>query len=133
MVAAPPPCIAPVDRGAVPVWARTGFSERVPRLAHVRSRDGRIVALLFGDPLTAPARPRRANKILWVARRPYAGPATLRIGAQRMLGSRAVGAPVARSLDVGPSILDLPAAGCWRLTLHWSNRTDTLDLRYRQR
>ena len=133
MVAAPPPCVSPVDRGAIPVWARTGFSERVPRMAHVRSRDGQIVAVLFGDPLTAPARPKLANKILWVARLPYAGRATLRIRAQRMVGHRLVGRPVARSLEVGPSILDLPAAGCWRLTLHWSNRTDTLDLRYRQR
>ncbi|MDM4780918.1 MULTISPECIES: hypothetical protein [unclassified Micromonospora] len=31
----------------------------------------------------------------------------------------------------GPSIVDLPAAGCWRLRLDWSGRTDMIDLVYR--
>jgi hypothetical protein len=30
----------------------------------------------------------------------------------------------------GPSIVNLPQAGCWRLTLAWSGQTDTLDLAY---
>jgi hypothetical protein len=30
----------------------------------------------------------------------------------------------------GPSIIDVPAAGCWRLTFSWSGRRDTLDLNY---
>jgi len=31
----------------------------------------------------------------------------------------------------GPSIVDVPAPGCWRLTLSWSARRDSLDLQYR--
>jgi hypothetical protein len=31
----------------------------------------------------------------------------------------------------GPSIVDLPSAGCWRLTLAWPGHTDSLDLTYR--
>jgi hypothetical protein len=30
----------------------------------------------------------------------------------------------------GPSIINLPASGCWRLTLRWSGRVDSLDLDY---
>ncbi|MBQ1067635.1 hypothetical protein KBX39_12605, partial [Micromonospora sp. D75] len=43
------------------------------------------------------------------------------------------GAPVVREVDggPGPSIVDLPAAGCWRLRLDWSGCTDTMDLVYR--
>jgi hypothetical protein len=49
-----------------------------------------------------------------------------------MTGSKRLGAPVVRRVtgSPGPSIIDLPAAGCWRLTLRWSGRVDTLDLRY---
>jgi hypothetical protein len=30
----------------------------------------------------------------------------------------------------GPSIIDLPRAGCWRFTLHWARSVDELDLAY---
>jgi hypothetical protein len=30
----------------------------------------------------------------------------------------------------GPSIIDLPAAGCWRLDLRWAGHSDTVDIRY---
>jgi hypothetical protein len=41
--------------------------------------------------------------------------------------------PVRRTVagGPGPSIVDLPAAGCWRLALTWSGHTDTMDLVYR--
>jgi hypothetical protein len=49
-----------------------------------------------------------------------------------MTGTHAVGHPVTRVVvgGPGPSIIDLPAAGCWRVSLAWSGRTDTLDLQY---
>jgi hypothetical protein len=58
-----------------------------------------------------------------------------------MQGATSVGTPVARRVPggPGPSIIDLPAAGCWRFTLTWRPEgatapgktvTDTLDLRY---
>ena len=49
-----------------------------------------------------------------------------------MRGRRRISQPVRRALPggPGPSIIDLPAAGCWRLTLRWSGRSDVLDLRY---
>lgn len=30
----------------------------------------------------------------------------------------------------GPSIIDMPTAGCWQFTLRWSGHTDTVDLPY---
>lgn len=56
----------------------------------------------------------------------------LRIRAQRMRGTQRIGRPVIRVIPggPGPSIVNLPVRGCWRLTLTWSNRRDQLDLSY---
>jgi len=122
-------CSSAVDTGVLPTWARGGFSERRPRIAHVLGRSGRIVAILFARPLYSPPSPNRNNKILWVARAPVATPG-LRIVAQRMEGSRFIGNPVRRFIrgGPGPSYVNMPVAGCWRLKLRWSGRTDSLDL-----
>ena len=95
-------------------------------------RNGRIAALIFGYPLRSPPGKEEANKILWVERHPSRTPTALWIHARRMRGTHAVGAGVTRVVPhgPGPSIINLPAPGCWRLTLTWSGRTDTLDLRY---
>jgi hypothetical protein len=114
-----------VARGVLPSWARTGFSEPQPKAPHVIGDQGRIAAILFGDPLSAPPAKDRGNKILWVSRDPQQPGSDLRIRA--VDGSRVVNRVV--SGGPGPSIVDLPA-GCWQLTLDWSGRTDTLALRY---
>lgn len=118
--------------GVLPVWARAGFSSPKPRMPHVVGRDGEIAAILFGYPLASPPAAQRNNKILWVSRRYPARPTALWIRAQRMAGARTVSQPVTRLVrgGPGPSIINLPAAGCWRLRLAWAGRTDTLDLRY---
>jgi hypothetical protein len=115
-----------VDRGVLPEWARTGFSDPKPRMPHVTGHSGRIVAILFGDPLVAPPSPDRSNKILWVSRDPVQPLSDLRIRATD--GARTV----SRVVQGGPrpSLVDLPA-GCWHLSLRWSGRSDSLDLRYR--
>jgi hypothetical protein len=126
------PCRSDVETGVLPDWARAGFSEKAPRMPHVVGRLGGIAALLFARPLVSPPYAQRNNKILWVARYPLSQPSDLRISAQRMVRSRPVGAPVARRVTggPGPSIVDLPRAGCWRFTLRWAQRVDTLDLVY---
>jgi hypothetical protein len=93
-------------------------------------RDRDIAALLWKNPLLAPPSATARNKILWVSRVPVNGSALL-IDAQRMIGSRPVGAVVRHRVDggPGPSLVNLPA-GCWRLTLHWSGHSDSLDVRY---
>lgn len=127
--AAPAPaqagCTAP-SQGVLPEWARYGFSDPRPRVPHVLGRDGRIVAILFG-PLIAPtAPPDRSNKILWAARE--VGPGSLEIEARRLGGDEVVRRVVEGG--PGPSIVDLPVAGCWQLDLRWGEYTDTLFLTY---
>ena len=125
------PCRMAVDTGVLPRWARDGFSAAAPWMPHVLGRSGAIAALVFGYPLLSPPSATRTNKILWVAHRsPGAGAFTIR--ARRMRGTAAIGRPVTRTVTggPGPSIIDLPAPGCWRLTLIWKGGRDTLDLRY---
>jgi hypothetical protein len=127
-----PACHSVVRQGVLPTWARTGFSDPRPRLPHVLGRSGEIAALVFGYPLRSPAAKDRGNKILWVSRRDVKALSDLRIHAQRMDGRRRVGRPVTRVVvgGPGPSGINLPAPGCWRLTLRWSGRVDELDLQY---
>ena len=124
------PCRSLVDNGVLPTWARAGFSDPEPAMPHVMSRSGDIVAILFGYPLSSPPQAKVNNKILWVQRAGPTGPVD--ISAQRVAGATPVGGPVERRLDegFGPSIVDLPNAGCWRLTLAFGDRTDTIDLDY---
>jgi hypothetical protein len=114
-----------VNRGVLPSWARGGFSDPQPKMPHVVGERGKIAAVLFGDPLSAPPSKERSNKILWVARDVPQGPTDLRIHA--VDGSRAVNRVVEGG--PGPSIIDL-SAGCWQVSLQWAGETDTLSLRY---
>jgi hypothetical protein len=125
-------CHPVVRHGVLPKWARTGFSARRPRLPHSVARRGRIAALLFGYPLTAPPRKDVSNKILWVSHVGQRPGEDLLIRAQRMRGRRLLGAPVHRRVEggPGPSGVDLPRAGCWRMRLRWSAHSDRLDVRY---
>jgi hypothetical protein len=125
-------CRATVIVGVLPVWARGGFSDQRPRMPYVLGRAAKIAAILFGNPLQSPPTKDHNNKILWVSHAPSVPGSDLHISAQRMTGSTPAGAPVTRSVtgSPGPSIVNLPSPGCWRLTLRWSGRVDTLDLRY---
>lgn len=125
------PCHSEIRIGVLPVWARAGFSEARPRMPYELGASGRIAAIPFGT-LNSPPAATHTNKILWVSHvLPRAG-GSLRIRAQRMTGTTPAGAPVMRAVTggPGPSIINLPAPGCWRLTLRWSGRTDQLDLQY---
>lgn len=116
-----------IERGVLPKWARTGFSEPKPKIAHVIGDSGAIAAVIFGDPLVAPPAPDRSNKILWVARETPPPPAQLTIHATQ--GDQSL----TRKVDVGPSFVDLPP-GCWKLSLSWSGgHKDTLKLPYAER
>lgn len=91
---------------------------------------GDIVGVTFGQSLTSPPYPRgRQNKILWVARVSALGP--LSVVASLMKSDIAVvqrvqGGP-------GPSIIDMPAAGCWRFDLTWAGYSDQLYVPYVKR
>jgi hypothetical protein len=95
--------------------------------AGVPATGGDIVGVLFGWPLTAPPSRDRQNKILWVARVSEGGDPlriTARLASSDVVARRQVqGGP-------GPSIIDLPAAGCWRFELTWSGHDDQLWIPY---
>jgi hypothetical protein len=123
-----PPAVAcgTVDRGVIPSWARTGFSEAEPKVPHVDGEHGEITAILFGDVLSSPPAVNRSNKILWVSKDVWQGATDLKIRAvdgKDVVERTVAGGP-------GPSSIDLPHAGCWRLSLRWADREDTLSLRY---
>jgi hypothetical protein len=102
-------------------------------MPHAISQGRDLAALLFGHPLSAPPVQGRANKILWVSRIPATPGSDLHIRARRYAGGRPVGRAVSRVVagGPGPSIVNLPEPGCWRLRLRWSGHRDTLDLHYR--
>ena len=111
----------------LPTWARAGFTDGV-RMRYVIGDGGQIAAVLFGHPLSAPPSDDHNNKILWVPRQidGPSGPLTIE---GRLDGTDTT---VTRTLrdGPGPSIVDLPRPGCWRLTLSWDGHVDTLAVHY---
>ncbi len=97
-------------------------------MPYVASASGNVVAILFGDPLTSPPRADLNNKILWAWRPSAAVRPDVHLSA-RLEGT---GPVVTAGLPApfGPSQVDLPSAGCWRLTISWTGGQDTIDLRY---
>lgn len=119
-------CDGAVVTRALPTWARAGFSPDAYVNPYVTGASGNIIGVLFADPLRAQQTPGTNNKILWVAKDPGPGPLLIRAhleGSSRQVTRTVAGGP-------GPSIIDMPAPGCWRLTLTWSGHTDTAALPY---
>jgi hypothetical protein len=123
-----PKCGETVVTDALPEWARTGFSDDGAGIPHVFGKSGDILGVIFGSPLKAPPAEDHGNKILWVTRVPATTTGDLTISAKL----DATGETAERKVTggPGPSIIDLPKAGCWRLTLAWWGHTDTMDLTY---
>ena len=123
-------CVGQPPVSPLPVWARSGFSPADQAMPHVMGRAGNIVAILWATPdaLHSPPLPDRNNKILWVSRIPLVALDPLVIKATLAGSTRAV--TVAVPGGPGPSIIDLPAPGCWTLHLSWSGHTDELKLHY---
>jgi hypothetical protein len=123
--ASPIGCRYDVSTGDRPSWAQVGFSEPGGS-PFVTSAHGDMIGVLFGYPLMEP-RPADGsnNKILWIPREPSAD--NLHITARRD------GSTDTTSFDLGPpgpSLTNMPRAGCWHLTLTWGPHTDTIDLLY---
>jgi hypothetical protein len=117
-------CAGSVSTAALPSWARAGFSPAGLHTPHVIGEHGQIIAVLFVD-LRVQQPAGTHNKILWVAKGGY-GP--LHIRAQLQGTSRTV----TRTLPNGPapSYVNMPAAGCWQMSLTWSSYHDTIALQY---
>lgn len=119
-------CDGAVVTSALPPWARDGFSPNAYVNPHVTGASGDIVGVLFTDPLRSPPASGISNKILWVAKNHGSGPLLIRAhreGSDQVVTRTVGGGP-------GPSIIDMPAPGCWQLTLTWSAHTDTTALPY---
>jgi hypothetical protein len=121
----PAGCGSSVVYSELPSWARDGFIPPTAPQRHIMGVHGEIVAVLFTQGLYVPPRPGQSNKILWVARQ---GGQPLVIHARRSNSPGVVVRTVASG--PGPSTINLPAAGCWTLTLSWSGHHDTLDVPY---
>ncbi|WP_431878337.1 hypothetical protein [Micromonospora marina] len=130
---APAACAERVATGRLPDWADAGFTGDT-RIRHVFGTGGDIVAILFAYPLKHARGDGTNNKILWVSRpEPGRSEPARRTPLVITATLAGTGTTVVREVEggPGPSIVDLPAAGCWRLRLDWSGRTDTMDLVYR--
>ena len=128
--AAPRSCDSAVKYGPLPEWARTGFTPPDQDVRYVIGEKRRIVGVVFGYPLQAPAQDDgRNNKILWVSNTAKQGaPPDLVIvghldGTSVMARRTVTGGP-------GPSIVDMPRAGCWTFDLTWSGVHDRLAVPY---
>ncbi len=118
-------CAADVVHGPLPPWARSGFDPPGQDVTYALGESGDIVAVLFGYPLMAEPGPDRANKILWVGRVLGEGLADLVINA-----TSDTGATMADTVSggPGPSIIDVPSAGCWTFDLQWGGHRDAMTL-----
>lgn len=71
--------------------------------------------------------PDKATKILWISQTPAVAPLTYEAtleGTQTKVSRRLTG-------GIGPSGVNLPQAGCWRLTMNWLGHPDTMTLLFR--
>lgn len=123
-------CLSSITPRTLPAWARAGFQPPTMPMPYVMGDRGDIVAILWADhnPLHAPPLAMVNNKILWVSKMIPGTFTPLRIratldGTNQTVTRQVTGGP-------GPSIIDLPAAGCWSLSLSWSSHHDHLSLRY---
>ncbi len=120
---------AAVHYGPAPQWTAAAWGLSAGAAPPYALADkGAAAAFLFVGGLS-PGRPLDpANKVLWVVRAPRNG-RPLRIVARQ--GSATV--RIAEPADSGPgeiypSYVDLPKAGCWRLTLAWGPHRARIDV-----
>ena len=119
------PCHSVVTTDPMPAWADGGFSEGA-RVPHVFGADDRIVAVPFAGTLVATGQSAPRNKVLLVARESIQQVTPVTIDA--MLDGQ--GDVVHREREIGPGSLDMPTAGCWRMTLTWGDQSDVIELEY---
>lgn len=109
-----------------PGWARAGFSG-IGGPPWALSESGRAVAYLFAKQVVAGPRPDgTSNKVLWVVRDP-AVPRITAHPAGQAAPAVEIGGQGA-NLNQLPSIVDLPAPGCWSFELAWRGSSDRISL-----
>jgi hypothetical protein len=114
-----------------PAWVQSA-GLGLDGLTWVLSSEQNMVGMLFGAPFRAGSRDDgRSNKILWISREPRNG-ATLKITGTSDKGDSMSASQAADASpgEIYPSIVDVPAPGCWHLNLAWGPNTATVDLYY---
>jgi hypothetical protein len=122
-------------RGALPPWTAPAMADSSgsPAWPFAVSAGGNVTAMVFGYPLRAGNPSGRQNKVLWIMRLPRRG-LPLHIAAHPLHASR----PLVRESvpadsspgEIYPSYLNVPKAGCWRVSLRWAGHTDEMALHY---
>jgi hypothetical protein len=122
--------------GAMPSWTTPAMSDSSggpPPWPYALSHRHNVAALVFGYPLRAGNPVGRQNKILWIMRLPRKG-LPLHITARPLRMSRPVieeSVPADSSPgEIYPSYVNVPKAGCWRISLRWAGHSDEMTLRY---
>ena len=115
----------------MPDWTATASPGPVP---YALSHEANLFAGLFGYPLAVGRDASEGtNKILWIAREPREGQ-PLRLTLRRTDGMgptvTTVEPPNSGPGEIYPSIVDVPTAGCWRISAEWAGHTATLELAY---
>lgn len=108
-----------------------GTSARNGSVVYVIASPADAAGVLFGYPLRAGHPTNPSNKILWLVKGAPTGPALEIAGS----GPGPAVTPVREVVPFiasgqAPSIVDLPATGCWHLTLSWSTHTAAVDIPY---
>ena len=124
----PASACSPLTAKVLPTWARTGFTDPEPSMPYATSRDGKLIAIVFAQPLVSPALPDRSNKILWAASPKSTGSGPLTVTGTLEGGTATTTVTVEGG--PGPSIIDVPVAGCWHFDLTWGGDHDSIDLLY---
>jgi len=117
--------------GSLPDWATSAGVPGPSRF--VMAHEGNLLGVLFGERLVAPPITNGpSNKILWISREP-------RDGSSLTLSLRTVTADSLVTLtqpansspgEIYPSIVDVPAPGCWGVVAEWAGHRATLELSY---
>jgi len=126
----------PLHRGTLPGWAESAFAaggSRSTPWPYGVADNGTAVAVVFGYPLRAGRPTDPVNKVLWIMRLPRHG-SPLTVTARPLRGD---GPAVHASWpadsgpgEIYPSYVNVPHAGCWRMTVRWAHHTDSIDLGY---
>jgi hypothetical protein len=120
--------LTPIKDPPKPAWAPTA-----PDTRWVADDASSIAGFLFADPLRAGHPENPANKILWVVNGPRDGsPLEIELHPVSASLPKVMASFPANSSpgEIYPSIVEVPAPGCWRATLRWNGRTAQLDLRF---
>jgi hypothetical protein len=127
----PSACDLSSSKEPLPAWTDPA---RPPKgVPHLVSPDGNVVAVLFGEPLTAGRQTGHQNKILWIVRQPRGGQPLQITATANSAEVQTRIAPDSAPGEIYPSTINVPLPGCWHFTLAWNGHRSTIDIPYGKR